>query len=172
MTAELLMRDTGVMPRRPPKIEAGPDEWAAWRVAYERERRDWSLTELARRVTEAGAPMQHQAVWQIENRQPPRRISYGEAVAFCKVLEIDDVAELGKPPAEIAGKLASEVTAALTEWSNAGGRLISALDEAGAAAYGGAVLSRAELANVFAARLDDIETMLRATRRKLGLSDQ
>ncbi len=109
MTADVVVRDTDVVPRRPPRDNAGPDEWAAWRVAYERERRGWSLGELARRVTAAGAPIQHQAIWQIENREPPRRISLSEAIAFSYVFELEDVAALGQPPAEVARDVVNEI---------------------------------------------------------------
>jgi transcriptional regulator with XRE-family HTH domain len=98
MTSTVFAWDTDQMPRRPPAVEAGPDEWAAWRVRYERERRNWSQGELARQITTAGVPMQQQAVWKIENGDPPRKISYGEAIAFCRVFGIENVADLGQPP--------------------------------------------------------------------------
>lgn len=129
MTATVLAWDTGRVPRRPPTLKAGPDEWAAWRVRYERERRDWSQGELARRVTEAGAPMQQQHIWRIENGTPPRRISYGEAVAFCKVFGIDDVADLGKPPASVAMDMMGKLHAANTEMEKASERLLSILGD-------------------------------------------
>ncbi len=44
--------------------------------------------------------MQQQAIWKIENATPPRRISYGEAVAFCQVFGIS-VSELAAPPGEV-----------------------------------------------------------------------
>ncbi len=116
MTANVVVRDTDVVPRRPPTPQAGPDEWAAWRVGRERERKGWSLGELARRVTEAGAPMQHQAIWQIENRTPPRRISLSEAIAFCKVFGLADVAELGEPPEELAHNLATQMGKSFNDW--------------------------------------------------------
>lgn len=103
------------MPRRPPQ-SPNPDDWAAWRVGYERERHGWSIAELARRVSAAGAPIQHQAIWQIENRQPPRRISVGEAIALCRVFGFDDVSELGKPPEEATGQVRQELAAAFREW--------------------------------------------------------
>lgn len=86
------MRDTGGMPRQTPRLP-GPDDWAAQRVRYERERRGWSTAELARRVTEAGCPLRQQSVWDIENRQPPRRMSIGEAVALADVfgLRLEDI---------------------------------------------------------------------------------
>jgi transcriptional regulator with XRE-family HTH domain len=102
MTVTSLAWDTGAVPRRP-RIP-GPDERAAQRVRDERERLGLSQGELARLVTEAGVPMQQQAVWKIENGDPPRRISYGEAIAFCKVFGIEDVSELGKPREEVVNE--------------------------------------------------------------------
>jgi 8-oxo-dGTP diphosphatase len=103
MTATVLAWDTDAMPRRPPKPQEGPDEWAAWRIAYERERRGWSQGELARQITAAGVSMQQQNIWRIESGHPPRKIAFGEAVAFCQVFGIEDVGELGKPPAAVVG---------------------------------------------------------------------
>jgi transcriptional regulator with XRE-family HTH domain len=108
MTATVFAWDTDQVPRRPPHT-AGLDEWAAWRVRYERERRGWSQGELARQVTAAGAPMQQQAIWKIENGTPPRKISLSEAVVLCKVFEIEDVAELGRPPAQVASAILGEI---------------------------------------------------------------
>jgi transcriptional regulator with XRE-family HTH domain len=89
------------MPRQTRRL-SGPDEWAAQRVGYERKRNGWSQGELARQMTAAGVPIGQQAIWQIENRQPPRKISLSEAIAFCQVFGVEDVADLGKPPDEVA----------------------------------------------------------------------
>ena len=115
------------MPRRQPHPEAGPDEWAAWRIAYERERRQWSQGELARRVTAAGAPMQQQAIWKIENSTPPRKISLTEAMAFCEVFELPDVADLGKPPEDVARDIVAEIKDRRRDWHYAADGLIRQL---------------------------------------------
>jgi transcriptional regulator with XRE-family HTH domain len=115
MTATVFAWDTDVVPRRPPH-DQGPDEWAAWRVHHERERLDLSQGELARQVTAAGAPMQQQAIWKIENGTPPRKISYGEAIALCKVFGIKDIAELGRPPEEVVSGYVHEIKFLLRNW--------------------------------------------------------
>jgi transcriptional regulator with XRE-family HTH domain len=107
------VRDTGVMPRQTPRLP-GPDTWAAQRVRKEREARGWSTAELARRVTAAGAPMRQQAIWQIENSNPPRKISYGEAIVFCQVFGIENVADLGRPPDAIFAVELAQLGDALT----------------------------------------------------------
>jgi hypothetical protein len=129
MTSTVFAWDTDVMPRRPPKDEAGPDEWAAWRVGLERERRGLSQGQLARLVTDMGAPMQQQAIWKIENGRPPRKISYGEAVAFCKVFAIDDVAELGQPPEEVALAYMTGIRHLLRDWRRDTDELIEQLGD-------------------------------------------
>jgi hypothetical protein len=73
--------------------------------------------------------MQHQAIWQIENRQPPRKISYGEAVAFCKVFGIEDVADLGKPPASVAIYMMGKLHEATAEMAKASRQLLSVLGD-------------------------------------------
>jgi transcriptional regulator with XRE-family HTH domain len=81
------VRDTGGMPRQTPRMP-GPDEWAARRIRRLRESNGWSAAELARLVTEAGCPIRQQSIWDIENRQPPRRITLGEAAALASVFGI------------------------------------------------------------------------------------
>ncbi|QMU67102.1 helix-turn-helix transcriptional regulator [Streptacidiphilus sp. P02-A3a] len=71
----------------------GSEEYAAQRIAAEREKREWSTATLAKQVTEAGCPMNQSAVWRIENGDPPRRINLDEAVAFAQVfgISLDDL---------------------------------------------------------------------------------
>src|SRR5215469_12232384 len=96
MAVAAAVRDTGLMPRQTPRTP-GADELAAKRVRWEREQRGWSTAELARRVTDAGMPIRQQAIWQIENREPPRRISLGEALALAEVFGIS-IYDLTEPP--------------------------------------------------------------------------
>lgn len=117
------------MPRRTPR-PPGPDDWAAQRVRRERELRDWSTGELARRVTDAGAAIRQQAIWEIENREPPRKISYGEALAFCKVFEIEDVSELGKPREEIGNPELTQLRQEVAEIREAHQQLLDNLRHA------------------------------------------
>jgi transcriptional regulator with XRE-family HTH domain len=66
---------------RPP----GAEDIVARRVAYERERRGWSTAELARRMTEAGVPLNQSSIYKIEKGTPRRTISLDEALAFARV---------------------------------------------------------------------------------------
>ncbi len=88
------------MPRPNPPRSLGGEEGLARRVAYERERRGWSTEGLAKRVTDAGCPINQSAIWKIENGNPPRRITYDEALAFARVFDLP-LDELSIPP-EIA----------------------------------------------------------------------
>ena len=114
------------MPRQTPR-EPGADDWAAQRIHDLREQRGWSMAKLAREITAAGVPMRQQAIWQIENSTPPRRISLGEALAFCQVFDIEDVADLGKPPEEVAAGLVREIQVASAEWEQSGRDLVDLL---------------------------------------------
>jgi transcriptional regulator with XRE-family HTH domain len=82
-----------VMPPRGEPKRIGAEEFLARRVQYERERRGWTHTGLAKRISEAGCPMNQSALWKIENGEPRRRITVDEAVAFATVFEIN-VSEL------------------------------------------------------------------------------
>jgi transcriptional regulator with XRE-family HTH domain len=75
-------------PRGEPK-KIGAEGFLARRVQYERERRGWTHTGLAKRMSEAGCPMNQSAIWKIENGEPRRRITVDEAVAFATVFEIN-----------------------------------------------------------------------------------
>jgi transcriptional regulator with XRE-family HTH domain len=72
----------------------------ARRIAFERERRGWSTESLAKRMTDAGCPINQSAIWKIENGQPRRKISYDEALAFAQLFELS-ITELAVAP-EIA----------------------------------------------------------------------
>lgn len=61
--------------------------------------------------------MQQQAIWKIENGDPPRRISLGEAIAFSQVFDID-VAELGDPPEEIAQTVLWGIKESARNWQS------------------------------------------------------
>jgi len=88
------------MPRPNAPRLLGGEEGLARRVAYERERRGWSTEGLAKRLTDAGCPINQSAIWKIENGNPPRRITYDEALAFARVFDLS-LDELSIPP-EIA----------------------------------------------------------------------
>lgn len=71
-------------PRNPGRSLAGEDQLAE-RIAYERERRGWSYEGLAKRMTEAGCPMNQSAIYKIEKGEPRRRITVDELVGFANV---------------------------------------------------------------------------------------
>lgn len=70
-------------PNQPRKVFA-EDNLAA-RITYERNKRGWSASELARRMTDAGCPLQPSAITKIETQTPRRRIVVDEFIAFCTV---------------------------------------------------------------------------------------
>jgi hypothetical protein len=74
--------------------------------------------------------MQQQAIWKIENGNPPRKISYGEAVALSKVFGIEDVADLGKPPGEVADELADQIIGAYLDMGDSRNRLADLIEDA------------------------------------------
>ena len=76
------------MPRRGEAKKIGAEEIMARRIHVEREKRGWSHTSLARRMTNAGCPMNQSAIWKIENGKPRRRITVDEAVTFAAVFKI------------------------------------------------------------------------------------
>jgi hypothetical protein len=68
-----------------------------------REKPGWSQAELARRMTEAGCPMDRTAIWKIENPDKPngrRAITIGEMLTFAKVLKCS-IIELLLPPEQL-----------------------------------------------------------------------
>lgn len=77
------------MPKVNPLRPTGNEESAARRIAFEREARGWSYEGLARRMTEAGYPVQGSAIFKIEKADPPRRITLDEFIGFAKVFELD-----------------------------------------------------------------------------------
>lgn len=98
------------VPRQNPPRLVGGELGMARRIAFEREQRGWTTESLAKRMTEAGCPINQSAIWKIENGQPRRKISYDEALAFAQLFELS-ITELAVAP-EIA---ANESVRALVE---------------------------------------------------------
>lgn len=88
--------ETVQVPRPNPR-PPGAEDMAARRIAYERERRGWSTAELARRMTEAGVPVNQSAIYKIEKGTPRRTISLDEARALAQIFGLSSVEELATP---------------------------------------------------------------------------
>lgn len=89
----------------PPKKKQGSllaEDHLAERIELERKRLNMSYEGLAKRVTDAGCPIQPSAIHKIEKGSPRRRITVDEAIAYAEVFGIP-IAELLAPPS-LAGK--------------------------------------------------------------------
>ena len=102
------------MPRPNPPRPLGCEANLARRVAYERTHRGWTYEGLARRMSDAGCPIQASAIYKIEKGNPPRRISVDELVAFATAFDID-IKDLLIPPEEAAVREAQELFTKLTD---------------------------------------------------------
>jgi transcriptional regulator with XRE-family HTH domain len=76
------------VPRPNPPRLLGGESGLARRIGYERELRGWTTAALVKRMAEAGCPISQSALWKIEHGNPPRRITYDEALAFARVFEM------------------------------------------------------------------------------------
>jgi transcriptional regulator with XRE-family HTH domain len=75
----------------PPRKQTGTllaEEHLAQRIELERKLRGWTHEGLAKRVTDAGCPIQPSAVYKIERGDPRRRITVDEAIAYAAVFDI------------------------------------------------------------------------------------
>lgn len=84
-------------------IAIGSGRQFAERIRIERQRRGWSQAELARRMRDAGQPLDQAAISKIES--PPgsdrlRRIDIDEAISFAKVFDLS-LEEMTLPQAEM-----------------------------------------------------------------------
>lgn len=84
------------MPRPNPTRSLRSETNLAKRIAHEREQRGMTYDGLAKRMTDAGCPIQPSAIYKIEKADPPRRITVDEVVAFAVVFETS-VEDLLKP---------------------------------------------------------------------------
>lgn len=94
----------------------------AARIAVEREQRGWTYEGLAKRMSDAGCPLDQSAVYKIEKSKPRRRIVVDELVAFAQVFGVS-VEDLLLPP-EIATR--REVVELLIHWNVADQQLDAA----------------------------------------------
>lgn len=88
------------MPRRNPVADLRSEESLARRIADEREKRGWSYEGLAKRMTDAGCPVNASGLYKIEKVEPRRRITVNELVALSEVFKVP-VADLLLPPEAI-----------------------------------------------------------------------
>jgi len=103
------------------------EENVARRITREREARGWTYEETARRMVDAGVPLQYTAIYKIEKATPRRRITVDELVGFATIFELD-VADLLTPVELIEHQ---EVNQALHEWVAAGSELRRSLKRLG-----------------------------------------
>lgn len=94
------------MPRQTPR-PVGAEEMVARRVIWERRTRGWSNAELARRMAEAGCPINQSAIQKIEHGNPRRTISLDEALAFAKVFGVSLDELKGIPDEVVSADLAA-----------------------------------------------------------------
>lgn len=97
-------RDTVGVPRQTPRLP-GPADLVVKRLVFERNVREWTTTEVARRLTETGFKISQSSVWSIEN-DPRRKITFAEAVAFAELygLKLDELTEI---PHDVTGEAVS-----------------------------------------------------------------
>lgn len=103
------------MPRPNQPRDVFAEENLAHRIATERDMRAWSYDGLARRMTEAGCPLDQSAIYKIEKGTPRRRITVDELVGFSLVFGLP-VADLLLEP-EVAAQ--DQAVRLLEEWREA-----------------------------------------------------
>ncbi|HEY6595933.1 MAG TPA: helix-turn-helix transcriptional regulator [Asanoa sp.] len=96
------------MPRPNPPRPLRGEASLARRVAYERQRAGMSMEGLAKRMTDLGCAINQSAIWKIENGNPPRRITYDEALALAEVFHIP-LEDLAVPPEVVADQTALQL---------------------------------------------------------------
>lgn len=91
------------MPRPNKPRDVLAEDHLAQRIAAERDARGWTNDGLAKRMTDAGCPMNGSAIFKIEKGEPRRRIVVDEMVAFSRVFNVP-VEELLMPPSVAASR--------------------------------------------------------------------
>ena len=124
------LRNGGDMPRPNRGRVVRAERNVADRIAFERQQRGWTLEGLAKRMSDAGCPINSSAIYKIESGDPPRRVTVDELVALSMVFETD-VADLLIPIALVnnkrARKLYGDVDASFDDVARGAGRLLNAL---------------------------------------------
>lgn len=98
----------------------------ARRVALERRSRGWSYDALAKRMTDAGCPINASAIFKIEKGDPPRKIQVDELLALATVFEAD-VMDLLTPMAVYRKERGKEIVATIEEGRDGLARSVVAL---------------------------------------------
>lgn len=76
------------MPRMNPVRSIDAETAVAARLTYERKRREMGVDAVAREMTKLGCPITGSAISRIEKGDPPRRITFDEAVAISRLFEV------------------------------------------------------------------------------------
>lgn len=106
------------MPRVNPLRATGHESNLAARIAVERQARGWSYEGLAKRMTDAGYPIQSSAIFKIEKGNPPRRIAVDELVGLSAVFGMS-VEDLLTPIGVVIDKALVD---AFNQWTDANAR--------------------------------------------------
>ncbi len=114
------------MPRRTRGRQPAAEHALAQRIQEERTRRKMSHAGLARRMEQAGCPIDQSALYKIEKGNPPRRITVDELVALARVFELS-LDELLLP---VADSRARAVATALGDLGKVRYTIDTILDEA------------------------------------------
>jgi transcriptional regulator with XRE-family HTH domain len=97
---------------RPNKTRFRSDESnAARRIAFERDRRNWTNGYLAERLTAHGCALDPSAIYKIQKAAQPRRITVNELAAFAEVFGMS-MQDLLIPPDAISERAAALVAQA------------------------------------------------------------
>jgi transcriptional regulator with XRE-family HTH domain len=88
------------MPRPGPPRTVTHEVNLARRIAYEREKRNWTYEALAGHMSSAGCPVGTSTLHKIEKGDPPRRINVDEFLTFARIFETRPM-ELLRHPEEL-----------------------------------------------------------------------
>src|SRR5829696_8564703 len=116
------------MARRNKPRSIGAEAILAERIRRERSKRGWSPADLAKQMTSAGCSLTTSAVYKIEDREAPRRISVDELIALSQVLgtTVDDLlTPVDVLEKELARRLLVELDEADMDLWAAAGRVIA-----------------------------------------------
>lgn len=104
------------MPRTTTGRNRDEERIVAARITAERTRRDWTITDVAAAMADAGCPLPASAIYKIEKGDPPRRITLNEFLAFAAIFEMEP-ADLLRPPTPPDPARLAELVEALREKS-------------------------------------------------------